>query len=134
MYSSSSLFHAPSSLPKQDSRITFTQEKHSLKIKDIGFRCTSYFFLSVTISCCEANTSNLLPLCAQLFPPRFGLLACFCSSYPLTIMLRASTDVRGNSYAMRRKDERKKTEDERKGNRLVTLLTSITCQFTAVAP
>jgi len=33
------------------------------------------------------------------------------------------------------KDERKKKiEDERKGNRRVTLLTSITCQFTAAAP
>lgn len=71
---------------------------------------------------------------AQSPPPPFTLLVCFCLS-----------PVNNNTQGVHRckkvtamlKEEKmggKKIEDERKESRRVTLLKSITCQFTAVAP
>ena len=134
MLHSSPSFQSFSSLPKQDLRVVFIQAKHCLKIKYIGFRCSTFFVCHYFMLQSEHKSFSPTSQLAQLPFPLFGLLACFRISHPLTIVLGASTDVRSNSYARRRKDERKKIEDERKGNRRVTLLTSITCQFTAVAP
>lgn len=100
-------------------------------MKDSGFKSAPFFRLSLFHFATQAHLSAFL----YLFSPTV-FRRCFCSSHPLTIMLGVSTDVRYNSDAARRKGEQggKKIEDERKGNRRVTLLTSITCQFTAVAP
>lgn len=130
---------------KEGSRgAALSQAKHRLlsEIKDTCFQCALHF-LSVTFISHGGIQLIFLPrLWAHYSPPPplttnshltppAHLLARFCTSHPLTIMLGASTDVRSNSYAARRRDKRKKIEDERKGNRRVTLLTSITCQFRA---
>lgn len=124
-----SLFHTVFNCQK-DVTVTLIQANHRfyLEIKDTGFRCTSFVLSLFHV------TQGIQVVLTSLRRATFSLLACFCISRPLTIMLGASTDVRSNSYAKRRKDERKTIEDDRKGNRRVTLLTSITCQFTAVAP